>query len=270
MSFYDLVSDISQKAMTKTETGDNRLYGVVIGIVAKNYDKDMPGKVCVSIPVRDKKANELKWARVAMPSMGKGWGHYFLPEIGDQVLLVFEGGNIESPFIIGCLSKNNDKFLTSSADKDNQYKKIVTKNGSTITFLDNKEGEGQKDSILIQTPKKKHTLLLDNDKKKILIQDESGDNKIELMTESGQMTIKAANRLTIEVGDKIALTMNGDSGGVKLKATEVAVNASQQVNLETDGSMKLNSGQLKLQASTMVGIESSGGISLTGSPINLG
>ena len=40
----------------------------MVGIVAKNYDKDMPGRVCVTIPTRDKDANELQW--VARPTGG--------------------------------------------------------------------------------------------------------------------------------------------------------------------------------------------------------
>ena len=103
MSLYDIIGEISEKQVTKTSTGDARISGVMVGIVAKNYDKDMPGRVCVTIPTRDKEANELQWARTAQPSSGTTWGHYFLPEVGDQVLLAFEGGNIEKPYIIGCI-----------------------------------------------------------------------------------------------------------------------------------------------------------------------
>lgn len=141
------------------------------GIVAKNYDGNMPGRVCVTIPVRDTDANELKWARTAMPASGSQYGHYFLPEIGDQVLVAFEQGNIEKPFIIGCIPKDNDSFLQKSVDEDNQIKRIVTKNGNTIHFEDNKEGEGEKDKIKIETPKQAHTVVLDNENKKIVIQD---------------------------------------------------------------------------------------------------
>ena len=90
MGLYDIMDEIATKQVTKSEMGDNRLLGVVVGIVVNNYNEKMPGRVCVQIPVRDDKANELKWARVAMLSGGKEWGHYFLPEVGDQVLLVFE------------------------------------------------------------------------------------------------------------------------------------------------------------------------------------
>ena len=148
MGLYDVLDDIAARQVTKTETGDNRIFGVVLGLVTKNYDKNMPGRVCVAIPSRDKDANELLWARVAMPSSGKDWGHYFLPEVGDQVLLVFEQGNIERPYIIGCIPKTADGFLKKQVDEKNQFKAITTKHGSTITFEDNAEDKkGKKDKI---------------------------------------------------------------------------------------------------------------------------
>ena len=71
MSLYDIIGDISQKQVTKTETGDERIFGVMIGTVTRNYDQSMGGRVCVSIPTRDQNANELHWARLVQPASGK-------------------------------------------------------------------------------------------------------------------------------------------------------------------------------------------------------
>lgn len=140
MGLYDIMDEIAAKQVTKSETGDNRIFGVVIGTVAQNYSAQMPGRVCVQIPMRDEKANELRWARVAMPSSGKEWGHYFLPEIGDQVLLAFEHGSIEKPYVIGCVPRDSTKFMSGSASVTNApkniCKRIVTRNGNTIEFTD--------------------------------------------------------------------------------------------------------------------------------------
>ena len=122
MALFEIVDEITRKQFEKTETGDNRMQGVVVGQVSKNYDKDMPGRVCVQIVSRDTQANELLWARVAMPSSGEKWGHYFLPEVGDEVLVAFEQGNIERPYIIGCIPKLSDQFLKKSVDEKNQIK----------------------------------------------------------------------------------------------------------------------------------------------------
>ena len=100
MGLYDVIDNIAEKKASRSDMGDNRIFGTVLGTVTENHNEDKPGRVCVEIPLRDKEANILRWARLAMPYGGKKWGTLFVPEIGDQVLLVFEDGNIEKPFVI--------------------------------------------------------------------------------------------------------------------------------------------------------------------------
>jgi uncharacterized protein involved in type VI secretion and phage assembly len=270
MSLYDIIGEISEKQVNKTDTGDTRIQGIMIGIVAKNYDKDMPGRVCVTIPTRDKEANELQWARLVQPSSGSTWGHYFLPEVGDQVVLAFEGGNIEKPYVIGCVPKDNNKFLTKAVDQDNQYKRIVTKNGNTISFEDNKTGEGQNDKILIETAVSGHSFLLDNENKIIRLTNKEKTNYIEMKTEDGEMTVKTGSKLTIMVGDSIKIIMNGASGTVKVEAGSVNIEASSQFKAVTDGMMSLEGATVSAKASSIFKLESSGMVSVAGTPIKIG
>ena len=270
MGFYDIIDDIAQKQVIKTETGDNRIFGVVIGIVTDNYDESMQGRVCVNIPGRDQDANNLKWARVAMPSSGKKWGHYFLPEVGDQVLVAFEQGNIEKPYIIGCIPRSNDSFMTRASDKDNQYKKIVTKNGNTIEFKDANDGDGEKDVISIYTPGKKHKFIMDNEKKEILISDEKGENEIDFKTENGKMVIKANQNLEIDVGDNIKITMNGSNGTVTVDCSKVNVKTSGDTVVNASGNAKVSGTNISLEAGTALKLNSSGAAKITGTPIQIG
>lgn len=270
MGLYDIMDEIAAKQVLKTDTGDNRIFGVVVGVVAKNYDRDMPGRVCVRVPVRDENANELKWARVAMPSSGTKWGHYFLPEVGDQVLLGFEQGSIEKPYVLGCVPKDNNSFLTKAVHEKNQYKKIITKNGSTIQFDDVQEGAGAKDKITIHTPDEAHKLVMDNDKKQILISDKDGKNKIEIKTEQGQTTIKAEKKVTIQVGDKIELILNGSSGTVSIKCDKFKVEASNSMTLSSNSSAKFSGGNVSVEAASSLKASSSGIASLAGSPVKIG
>ena len=270
MSLFDIIGDITEKQIVKTDTGGNRIFGVVVGEIAKNYDKDIPGRVCVTVPIRDDRANELKWARVAMPSGGAGWGHYFLPETGDQVLLAFEQGNIEKPYVIGCIPKDSSKFLAKAADEHNQYKKIMTRNGNTICFEDDKEGEGENDKIHIITARTGHRIELDNEKKYILVSDKDGKNKIEMKTEVGQTTIKTEKKLTIEVGDNITLTMNGSNGTVELKAAKLNVQTNGKIEVTSSGSAKLSAGNFSVESNAMLKLSSSGAVIVQGTPIKLG
>lgn len=269
MPLYDILNEMAEQQVTKTDTGDNRIFGVMTGVVAKNYDESMPGRVCVTIPVRDDKANELQWARVSMPSSGSNWGHYFLPEIGDMVLLAFEQGNIEKPYVIGCIPKDSDKFHKKSVDQDNQIKRIMTKNGSYIAFEDNKEGEGDKDKITIHTAKDAHQILLDNENKVISIQDKDKKNRITIQTEDGKMLVNAEKKLEIKVGD-VSITINGESGAVNIKCAKLSVKADSSAHIETDGSAALNGANVKVEATSNLALSSSGVASLTGTPTKLG
>lgn len=273
MALYDIIDEITERQVTKTETGDTRMNGVTIGCVSKNYEQTMPGRICVTIPTRNDTANELQWARVAMPSGGKDWGHYFLPEVGDQVLLAFEGGDIEKPYVIGCIQKDNDGFLTGSVNDKNRTKRIVTKHGSMITFDDSPDDQnGLKDKITIQTAGEAHTILLDNENKKIRIEDKAGEDFIEMKTEegAGSLTIKIKSKITIEVGDTIKLNLNGESGAVKIEATSLQIEAKDKIGLKSDGMVKIEGGTISQSASSAYKIDSSGAVKIGGTPISIG
>lgn len=274
MGLYDIMDEIAARQVTKSEIGDNRMYGVVLGTVTANYAErasgQMPGRVCVEIPVRDADANELKWARVAMAASGKRWGHFFLPEVGDQVLLAFENGSIERPYVIGCVPQDSNKFLTDSLDSDNRYKRIVTKNGNTLQFEDVASGEGEQDKILLFTSGEKHKLVLDNEKGCILLEDEKGKNGVEIYGDSGNIRIRTEHKLTLTVGDNIELSMNGDTGTVNLKCNKVKAEASGSAELSANGKLNINGGNVTMDATAAFRLTSSGIMSVGGSPVKIG
>lgn len=272
MGLFDVIDDIAEKQITKTEHGDNRIYGVVIGVVTDNYAQEMPGRVCVQIQTRDKDANVLKWARVAMPSSGTGWGHYFLPEVGDQVLVVFEQGNIEKPYIIGCIPKDANPFLKKAVDEKNKYKKITTKHGSSIIFTDSGEegGEaGEKDIIEIHTPDLAHKFIMNNEKKQILLSDKEGTNKIELNTEKGEMTVIAAKKLTVKVGDDIELIMTGSNGTTELKTKAFKVQAENAMEINANRQFNVEAPAIKMEGTSSVKL-AGGPVTIEGAPIKIG
>lgn len=271
MGLYDIFQEMAGKQALKSETGDNRIFGAVIGLVVNNYDKDMPGRVCVSVPVRDEQANELKWARVAMLSGGEQWGHYFLPETGDQVLLVFEQGNIERPYVIGCISKAKDKFIKAAVDEKNQYKKIVTKNGSSIIFEDNKEGEGEKDKLLLYTAKETHCITMDNEKSSITIKDKAGDNQLDMNTKDGTLSVKAAKNLKVVIGDNaVWMEMNASNGSMKIKCKKFVLECDDSLGIQSSGRMKLEGSNVTISGTSTMKIDGSGMTSISGEPIKLG
>ncbi len=270
MALFDVFDTVSGKQMTKTEYGDERIYGIVVGIVAENYTQEMPGRLCVTVPVRDTDANRLKWAKTAMPYIGAGWGVYFLPEKGDQVLLVFEDGNIEKPDVIGCIPKDKDKFLKTSADEKNQTKQLQTRNGSRISFWDDEREDGAKDKITVATAQDEHHIDIDNEADKIAMYDKEKHCLVEMSTQKGIINIHAEQRIVITVGDSIKLVMNGESGKVSIEATKISAEASSNVKVEADGAVKISGRQVSMEATSLLKSECSGMLSLGGKPIKMG
>lgn len=269
MGLFDILDEIAEKQVTKTDTGDTRIFGVMVGLVHENYNANMPGRVCVEIPVRDKDLNVLQWARVAMPSHGPNWGHYFQPEKGDQVLLAFEQGYIEKPYVIGCVAKDANSFLRGAADEKNRFKKITTKYGNTIIFEDIEDGEGAKDKITVQTAKQAHTILMDNENHIIKLHDKENANFIEMNTEKGDITIQAKHRVTIKVGDNITLTMDGSNGSVQLDCTKLTVNTTDSINITATKNLTAKGANVTMDASSQMKVSSSGMTQISGSTLKM-
>jgi hypothetical protein len=87
---------------TTLEQAKKKVHGVVTARVIDVADPLMLGRARVQLPSID--ALDLQpWARVALPMAGFLHGHYFLPNVGDEVLIVFEHGDTNVPYIIGSL-----------------------------------------------------------------------------------------------------------------------------------------------------------------------
>lgn len=270
MPFFDIVDDVTRQNFNRNEMGDTRITGILLGVVVKNYDKKKQGFILVNLNTRDYEENKMVWARVTLPYGGDKWGDYFVPEVGDQVLVTFEQGNIERAFVVGAVPKSSSEFMKKAFDEKNQYKRITTKNGNTIDIVDHKEGEGEKDKISLYTSKEKHKIVLDNENKKILITDKEGKNKIQMKTEDGQMEIIASQKLTIKVGDNIKLIMNGANGTVTLEATKLKMTTTESTEVKSNSRMTMEGGNVSVKGNSMVKVSSSGPVSVEGTPIKLG
>jgi uncharacterized protein involved in type VI secretion and phage assembly len=270
MPFFDIACDVAKYQFNKTEMGDTRISGVVLGTVVKNYDENKQGFVQVNISTRDYDENKLVWARMAISYGGDKWGEYFIPEVGDQVLLVFEQGFIDRGFIIGSVPKTSSGFMKKAFDEHNNIKRILTRNGNQIDIIDNHEGDGEKDKITITTSTGAHKFELDNEKKKILISDKEGENKIEMKTENGQMEIIAKQKLTIKVGDNIKLFMNGSNGTVSIEATKVKIETDNSTEVKSNNRVSFEGGNVSVAGNSMLKLSSSGPVSVEGTPIKLG
>jgi type VI secretion system secreted protein VgrG len=128
----------------------NPWYGVVIARVFDNNDPKKLGRVKVQYYWQAD--NQTFWARMMTPHAGSSRGFYFMPEVGDEVVVAFEDGDPERPIVLGCLWNNPDnppaEDYWGGEYANNDVKRIITKSGHRIQLVD-KQG---KESISIATP----------------------------------------------------------------------------------------------------------------------
>ena len=115
-----------------------------MGRVVENADPLGLGRVRVQMMWQEAGSEKTPWIRLLQPHSGSGKGFYFVPEIGEEVLVGFQGGNAEKPYVIG--TQYNGKEKSGYADKENNIKAVHTRSGTKI-ILNDSEG-----SILIEDP----------------------------------------------------------------------------------------------------------------------
>jgi phage baseplate assembly protein gpV len=113
------------------EDRDRKIYGVTVGQVINPVDPMAMGRVQVRIPSVD--ALDLSaWARIAVPMAGLLHGTYFVPQIGDDVLLAFEHGDPNAPYIIG--SVHDALHPPPLASPISEVRAIRTISGNQMVF----------------------------------------------------------------------------------------------------------------------------------------
>jgi uncharacterized protein involved in type VI secretion and phage assembly len=222
----------------------NKVYGVVVGIVRDNKDPLNLGRVKVDFPWLGEAAEAVSissdedrahssWARIATLMAGPGRGTWFIPEVDDEVLVAFEHGDLDRPFVIGCLWNGDDAPPeTMDSGGANNIRSIWTRSGHKIVLDDS------------------------DDKPSILIVDKTGENSIFIDSANNAMEVKVKGDLTVEVGGNITVKTDGKLG----------VQAKQDVSTKTDGSLKLEASMNStLKAGSSAEIKSDATLKLEGS-----
>jgi len=189
--------------------------GVAVGIVKANNDPQRLGRVKLSLPWR-KPDFVTDWVRILAPMGGKARGAYFLPEVGDEVLVAFERDDIRYPYVLGALWSEKDKPPEGNANKKNDIRIIKSRKGHMLRF-DDAEAKGV---ITIQL----------SDGKKIEIDDDGiritdKQNKVEIDSKGGAIAIEATTSLSLKA-PKISIAASGQlelKGGASLSASATVV-----------------------------------------------
>ena len=82
--------------------GMKKYYGVTVGRVINPLDPLSLSRLQVQLPFIDS-LDLAPWARVCTPMAGMLSGEYYIPNVGDEVLVAFEHGDVNAPYILGSL-----------------------------------------------------------------------------------------------------------------------------------------------------------------------
>ena len=253
MSLIELVSAKGSAARSHTD----RIYGVVVGIVKDINDPKNLGRVRVDFPWLAEAADDVSdpeekkgraysyWARIATLMAGKNRGTYFIPEVGDEVLVAFEYGDINRPMVLGSLWNHDDQPPEKmDGDAKNDVRSIHSRSGHKIILNDSK------------------------DKPSITIVDKTGENSIFVDSKNNAMVIKVKGDLSIEVGGNISIKAKGK---IDIKADQdIAAEAQANLTLKATGNGSLESqGPLKVKSSAQVSVDGTGQAEVKAATVSL-
>lgn len=165
-------------------------------------------------------------ARMMMPNAGNKRGMYWMPEIGDEVVVGFESGDSNSPIILGALYNNESPTPEQAKPSDdNNVRTIVSRSGHEIT-LDDSPAAGK---VTVKTSGGRSLTLDDTPPGKITLETPLG-LALELDDATGTLTLRAPLAITLEAP---SLTLRGASiqlqGAAITLATAGVVTASTVV-----------------------------------------
>ncbi|MBZ5569162.1 MAG: phage baseplate assembly protein V [Acidobacteriia bacterium] len=169
-----------------------RFYGAYPGLVRDIKDPDGQGRVKVSLPWSPDSAGAAyeTWARLSTMMGGSNRGTWFVPDVNDEVLVVFLGGDPRNPCVIGGLWNGQDKPPQSMDGAGRNFiKKIRSRNGVQVT-LDDTDGQ---EKMVLETPAGQKITLQDGPGS-VTIEDSNG-NSVKL--ETAGITVTASAKVTV-------------------------------------------------------------------------
>jgi uncharacterized protein involved in type VI secretion and phage assembly len=203
--------------------GESSLPGIAVAVVSNNADPQHLGRVKVRFPAVSDTV-ESTWAPVVTPMAGQGRGLQLLPEAGDTVVVAFEYGDVNRPFVLG--------GFWNAAQRP-------------------PEGDGAGNPVRLLRSRSGHVLRFD---------DTDGAERVEIVDKSGRNTITidtSRNEITVHAAGPVAITADGDlevtaKGDLKLSGRQVTVTADLKLAVSGRQGAELSStGPLTVRGSTV-------------------
>jgi len=185
-----------------------RWYGIYPGLVSDIKDPNGTGRVKVKLPwVPDTGSDHYEvWARVATLMGGNNRGSWFIPDVNDEVLVAFEGGDPRRPYVLGGLWNGTDSPPQSmDGAGQNNLKVLRSRNGVKIT-LDDTSGQ---ENCIVETPGGQRITWHD------------GPGSVEIVDSNGNFVRLQPSGITVNAAAKVTVT----ASMMEVSASMVTVNA---------------------------------------------
>jgi uncharacterized protein involved in type VI secretion and phage assembly len=197
-----------------------RIPSVVTGLVTDTHDPDSQGRVNIKLPWLAGDADSY-WAPVATLMTGGGRGSWFMPEVGDEVLVAFEHGDVDHPFVVGYLWNGVDRPPDAGGAS---VRRLRTVSGHVLEFHDDPGNR----RILLQTAGGQH-VELDDSSSAITIQT-SGREAVRLAPGSVKASTSTGQSVELQDGGQSATVRAGGST-VELGPTGVSVTGAVRIEV---------------------------------------
>jgi len=192
--------------------------GLQIGIVVQlQSDPDGEYRIRVRIPVIDNSDQGI-WTRIASLDAGDDRGAFFMPEIGDEVIVGFINNDPNDPVVLGMLHSSNKPAPITPQDANNE-KGFTTRSKMHLSFNDDTK------TIVIDTPAG-NSITIDEQSMKIEIKDQNGNS---VKMETSGITLESPANIDIKAGAVLTLV-----GGALLSigAPSLSVKADADVAIQ--------------------------------------
>jgi phage baseplate assembly protein gpV len=183
-------------------SSSGRIRGAVIGLVTNNKDPENRGRLKVKFPWLNDEI-ESHWARVMQFYAGPDRGGFILPEVGDEVLLMFEDGDPDVPYVVGSLWNGKDTPPGGgNTDGENNVKQFKSRSGHRLVFNDAQGAEkitlvNNNDKLKIEIDVARDSITFEATSGDILFKAPSGH----ISMDCKEMKISASGNSTTDVGD---------------------------------------------------------------------
>ncbi|MEU6369517.1 VgrG-related protein [Streptomyces sp. NPDC046931] len=248
-----------------------RLPSVANALVTDVNDPLKQGRVRLQFPWLDD-TYVSDWTRTVQMG-GLGGGGIFPMDVNDEVLVAFDRGALDHPFVIGGLYNGKDRPtavgdvpLHDTVRKKASRHTVSDRDGNRVDLLSQKTG-ARKQGVRLISGDKQLVINLDRTKTQIVV-DSKGSVTIK---GSRSVSVEAGTDLTLSARRKLTITSGGplsiEGGGmVNLKsAGEIGVKAAGALNLSALGAASLTGGAT-VQITAAVNTTIKAPTTLVGSP----